>query len=392
MNSRFNDPIPDAPNMITPQPSRTRNSRRVIRRDLTPPIIQTGIVPQSGDNMDDNLDPIVAAPLLPAVSSPSPGIAPTHTPITVAPLDLPGSEFRSGLDRRKQNRELLMEWLRTALVDGVDYGKVHIASKDKCEYARGGRVKECPNQYHWSKPSLFKPGAEKITGMLGMTVHFPSLAGYETAFLSGQQITQVMMRCELHDAQGRVVAEGVGARNITQDYGDINKSLKMAEKSAHIDATLRLAGLSEVFTQDIEDHPPHDDDPRDDSRPASQARPRSPRPPRSSRSEASSDNGFSQPSSPAARPVSSASAPSSAPPASGPHTPLTSDVEIIGPDDVAMVEQRIVDVGISGKRVLAWINKVTKGAVTRFDQMNVAQCTTLLKRLDLWAQEAQDPV
>ncbi len=27
----------------------------------------------------------------------------------------------------------------------------------------------------------------------------------------------------------------------------------MAEKSAHIDATLRMAGLSEVFTQDIED-------------------------------------------------------------------------------------------------------------------------------------------
>ncbi len=27
----------------------------------------------------------------------------------------------------------------------------------------------------------------------------------------------------------------------------------MAEKSAHIDATLRLAGLSEIFTQDIED-------------------------------------------------------------------------------------------------------------------------------------------
>ena len=48
-------------------------------------------------------------------------------------------------------------------------------------------------------------------------------------------------------------ADGVGARSLKQDYGDINKSLKMAEKSAHIDATLRMAGLSEVFTQDIED-------------------------------------------------------------------------------------------------------------------------------------------
>jgi hypothetical protein len=62
-----------------------------------------------------------------------------------------------------------------------------------------------------------------------------------------------MVRCELKDAAGRVLAEGVGARSLKQDYGDLNKCLKMAEKSAHIDAVLRLAGLSEVFTQDLED-------------------------------------------------------------------------------------------------------------------------------------------
>lgn len=183
-----------------------------------------------------------------------------HVAITLSPLDLPADQFRSGLDRRKQNRQLLMEWLRSALIDGVDFGKVHIASKDKCDLARSGRARECQNQWHWSKPSLFKPGAEKITGMLGMTVHYPSLAGYEAAFLSGHDVKQVMLRCELHDAHGRVVAEGVGARNVTQDYGDINKALKMAEKSAHIDATLRLAGLSEVFTQDIEDFSSQDAD------------------------------------------------------------------------------------------------------------------------------------
>ena len=55
------------------------------------------------------------------------------------------------------------------------------------------------------------------------------------------------------DASNRIIADGVGARLLSQDNGDINKSLKMAEKSAHIDATLRMAGLSEVFTQDIED-------------------------------------------------------------------------------------------------------------------------------------------
>ena len=61
-------------------------------------------------------------------------------------------------------------------------------------------------------------------------------------------------RLQLHTGNGFVAAEGTGARTVDkQDRGDINKSLKMAEKSAHIDATLRVAGLSELFTQDIED-------------------------------------------------------------------------------------------------------------------------------------------
>src|SRR5690606_16916369 len=55
------------------------------------------------------------------------------------------------------------------------------------------------------------------------------------------------------DSHERTVAEGIGARSVQQDSGDLNKALKMAGKSAHIDATLRMAGLSEVFTQDLED-------------------------------------------------------------------------------------------------------------------------------------------
>ncbi len=154
--------------------------------------------------------------------------------MAVSPLDLPAEVFRSGLDRRKENRAALMEWVRSALVEGVDYGRI-------------------PTKRGPSKPSLWKPGAEKICGMLGVTVHFPTLHDYEQAALHGVELKHIIMRCELHDASGRVVADGVGARSLSQDYGDINKALKMAEKSAHIDATLRMAGLSEVFTQDLED-------------------------------------------------------------------------------------------------------------------------------------------
>lgn len=152
------------------------------------------------------------------------------------------------------------------------------------------------------------------------------------------EISTIVMRCELRDAQDRVVAEGVGARNLSQDYGDVNKSLKMVEKSAHIDATLRLAGLSEVFTQDIEDKPVVDE------------------------------------SSSAVLQASAA-------------TPATSATDLtISREELAGLRQRIARYGFTEKRVLAWLYKTTKGNVTQLDELSGKQCLTLLKRLESWAE------
>ena len=89
----------------------------------------------------------------------------------------------------------------------------------------------------------------------GSNRQLPDPGPVREAALSGVELVTIIIRCELHDAQGRKVADGVGARAVKQDYGDLNKALKMAAKSSMIDATLRLAGLSEVFTQDLEDMP-----------------------------------------------------------------------------------------------------------------------------------------
>lgn len=153
-----------------------------------------------------------------------------------SPLDVSPEAFNAALERRGTNRSALMEWIRNALVDGVDYGSV-------------------PTKRGPSKPTLRKPGAEKICGMLGVSVSLPSLEEYEKAALSGVDVQSIILRCHLIDGSGHVVADGVGARRVKQDNGDLNKALKMAAKSAHIDATLRMAGLSEIFTQDLEDMP-----------------------------------------------------------------------------------------------------------------------------------------
>jgi hypothetical protein len=170
-----------------------------------------------------------------------------------APLDLPIERFTQALDRREANRKALLKWIQSNLQAGIDYGQIHVVGKDKCRLAADGRAHECLDPRHWSKPSLWKPGAEKICGMMGLIPRFPNMAEYEKATLRGEDIKVIILKCELHTPNGFVAAEGTGARRIDQDRGDINKSLKMAVKSAHIDATLRVAGLSELFTQDIED-------------------------------------------------------------------------------------------------------------------------------------------
>jgi hypothetical protein len=170
-----------------------------------------------------------------------------------SPLDWPVEMFTQALDRREVNRKALLKWIESNLQHGVDYGQIHVVGRDKCQYAKNGRQQDCPNKYHWSKPSLWKPGAEKICGMMGIIPRFPNLDEYEKAVLQGGDIKLVILKCELHTPSGFIAAEGSGARRVDQDKGDINKSLKMAEKSAHIDATLRIAGLSEIFTQDLED-------------------------------------------------------------------------------------------------------------------------------------------
>jgi len=150
------------------------------------------------------------------------------------PLDVPQAQFTDALARRGANRKALISWVREALKAGTDYGTIKIGGRD-------------------SKESLWKPGAEKICGMLGLRAIFPTLPDYERAAIDGKEINHIILRCHLLDAQGNIVADGVGARSVEKERGDLNKALKMAEKSALIDATLRCAGLSEIFTQDIED-------------------------------------------------------------------------------------------------------------------------------------------
>lgn len=106
------------------------------------------------------------------------------------------------------------------------------------------------------KPTLLKPGAEKILMMMGLRSEFEivdSTRDFEKGFFHYQ------VRCRL--LKGNVlITEGLGSCNTRErkylkmdPYTMDNTVLKMAKKRALVDAALLVASLSDVFTQDIED-------------------------------------------------------------------------------------------------------------------------------------------
>lgn len=107
-----------------------------------------------------------------------------------------------------------------------------------------------------SKPTLLKPGAEKILMLMGLQSTYDildSTRDFEKGFF------QYQVRCTLKKGDV-IITQGMGSCNsrekkyIKQDpYTIDNTILKMAKKRSQVDAVLTVASLSEIFTQDVED-------------------------------------------------------------------------------------------------------------------------------------------
>ncbi len=159
--------------------------------------------------------------------------------------DMEVEDITRGMERRQAARRALLHWVDEHLEEGVDFGRIHVVKKEKCPDGR-----YCTNQSHFSKPSLWKPGAEKIAFWLSMQPVWPELEAELGHLKAGSTLTA--LRCVLIDEYNNVASEGVGARGLAQDHDNVNKALKMAKKSGLIDAVLGL-GLSDIFTQDLSD-------------------------------------------------------------------------------------------------------------------------------------------
>ena len=107
-----------------------------------------------------------------------------------------------------------------------------------------------------SKPTLLKPGAEKIVMLMGITTEFEimdSTRDFDNGFF------QYCVKCKMKK-NGQVITEGVGTANTLESkyetqnpYSIDNTVLKMAKKRALVDGALMIGSLSDIFTQDVED-------------------------------------------------------------------------------------------------------------------------------------------
>lgn len=111
--------------------------------------------------------------------------------------------------------------------------------------------------YHMiqNKKSLAKGGAEKIASIFQWNATFEK--DDESLEMLGKLEGVVVFKCVLRKGT-KYVGEGRGAASLKGNAADPNKTLKMAQKSAFIDAVLRASGLSDFFTQDLEDINPSD--------------------------------------------------------------------------------------------------------------------------------------
>lgn len=192
-------------------------------------------------------------------------------------------------------REIMNQKMQNVdLLDGVEIGNVRnkLAQISQFQNVVKNTLKE-GHDYGViggvTKPALLKPGAEKILMLMGLTSEYDiieKIADYDKGIFA------YTIKCTLRKS-GMKITEGVGSCNSKEDkyrwrwvreddlpmevdrdtlksksdsYGHIkyrienddifsqaNTILKMAKKRAQVDATLTVASLSEIFTQDVED-------------------------------------------------------------------------------------------------------------------------------------------
>lgn len=174
-------------------------------------------------------------------------------------LSVPVDAMRAGLQEFAERRAAFRSWLLEQLIEGVHYGYVpgtapKVGPNGEMLDSRGKVI----DQKSWkSKPSFYQAGADFVCDLMGVRPEFiADLAAWEQL---GKPVNTFVFTCKLFSkTNGELLGEGHGARKVGQKGGDENNAIKMACKCAKVAAVLNVYGLSDLFTQDEDVPPPHD--------------------------------------------------------------------------------------------------------------------------------------
>ncbi len=224
------------------------------------------------------------------VDSPQPAENTALADLRSTAMNLPAERMQAALAEYADRRQSFRDWLLAQLVEGLHYGYVPgtepkfdaagnmISSRwdKKANDGRGGYISQHVSPKSWqAKRCLYKAGAEFIVDLMGVRGEYAAdVAAWQQL---GGQAGNFVIKCKLVSrATGEHVGEGIGARKVGTKGGDENNAVKMAQKSALVAAVLNSYGLSDLFTQDLDDKPPAHDNPEPNET-APRAKPRSER-------------------------------------------------------------------------------------------------------------------
>lgn len=146
-------------------------------------------------------------------------------------------DFAISLEEANRRVKMLKEFVRDHMVEGEDYGIIPGTS---------------------TKPTLFKPGAEKLNAIFGLApvVEITNrVEDWDKGFVAYEvKVTLLNKRTTNVEAEGVGNCNSRERRYKNQDAANIaNTILKMAKKRGLVDATLSATRASGLFTQDLED-------------------------------------------------------------------------------------------------------------------------------------------
>lgn len=162
-------------------------------------------------------------------------LAKDETGIVSLTSAMSSADLRKAVKLMNEQRKIISKFISENLVEGTDYGSIEGETKSGRKFV--------------GKPTLFKPGMEKILSLFGLASELEK--DTETLEMLANRQNVVAYKCIIM-RNGQKIAEGRGAATVGDMGRDVNSTIKIAEKRARMDACLSL-GFSEYFTQDMDD-------------------------------------------------------------------------------------------------------------------------------------------